>query len=443
MLSNGHGSPSYGSTGGGVGRIRPRDASQESRALLDEHEHEDAHSPTWRNFVHYVETGESDEKENSGGVVESDEARRARNKLLRATFISTVFMLVEVVGGYFSGSLAIMTDAAHLLSDIASFLVSLVALYLAQKKATSTLTFGYQRAEIVGAIISIMIIWFLTGILVWEAILRMQGILNRTRSSMVDGKLMFGIALFGLFSNLCLLLVLGHDHSHAGPGGHGHSHGSTIQVSHGHEHGQGVDHGHGHGQKDLESNKDQSRNINVSAAYVHALSDLLQSVGVVVAGALIWLFPDNPNVQLADPLCTFLFSVLVLLSTHSVLKTSVNVVMEGVPEGVDAKAVEEALRSIDGVERTHHLHIWSLTVGQPSLSVHLVVKEGIGMEATLQKAQHKLREFNIHHSTVQIESVTGLHCENVDCKGSPCPKYVDCRDGGCIQDFNENEDMQL
>jgi len=143
----------------------------------------------------------------------------------------------------------------------------------------------------------------------------------------------------------------------------------------------------------------KAANINVSAAFIHVLGDALQSVGVMIAAALIW-YDDSWNI--ADPICTFIFSLLVLFTTARLVKQSVGVLMEGAPEGIDPITVEDALHAVPGVLGVHDLHVWSLSVGKPSLSVHLQTHEDAA--GVLQKATLMLgKKFNIHHSTIQVE----------------------------------------
>jgi len=200
----------------------------------------------------------------------------------------------QVVGGYYAGSLAIMTDAAHLLSDLVGFLISILALYVARKAPTSRLSFGFHRAEILGALVSVFLIWILSGVLLYEAVLRSISPIH------VDGKLMFIVASVGLGINLLMGLTLGHGHSH----GHSHSH---VQ-------GDGTD---SHTSTDVHYSATPTAsgrrlsivNVNVKAAQIHVAGDAIQSVGVMIAGLIIWL---KPSLEIADPICTFVFAFLVL-----------------------------------------------------------------------------------------------------------------------------------
>src|SRR4051812_48486353 len=147
--------------------------------------------------------------------------------------------------------------------------------------------------------------------------------------------------------------------------------------------------------------------MNVKAALIHVIGDALQSVGVMIAAGLIWY---NPDWHVADPLCTFLFSILVLFTTTRLIKQSVGVLMEGVPEGINPDEVEEALKNVPGVLAVHDLHIWSLSVGKPSLSVHLYCSDDA---SHVLAAANRMcaAQYNIHHSTIQVER----QHDDIDC----------------------------
>ena len=319
----------------------------------------------------------------------------AKRKLQLACICSVCFMIAEVVGGYYAGSLAIMTDAAHLLSDVAGFLISLFALWVGSLPASSKMSYGFSRAEVIGAVVSVLFIWGLTGVLLYAAAERLHEDLGPNPQERVNGKWMFIVAFIGLCVNLLLMKILGHDHHHHGDHDHGHGHG------HSHEH-----HNHHH--------HDEGENINVQAAYIHALGDFVQSLGVCIAGALIWY---NPEWQIADPIATFMFSVLVLFTTMGVVKRSIHVLMEGTPEGVNPVEIEDGLRALPSVTTTHDLHIWSLTIGMPSLSVHVVSNDP---DRALHEAQDYLISKGINHTTIQVEKETLAYPQN--CVDSTCSR---------------------
>jgi len=425
-------------------------------------------------------------------------ALSARRTLMWASIFCFFFMCCEIIGGWLSNSLAIITDAAHLLSDLASFLISIMSLIIARKTPTSSLSFGFHRAEILGAILSVLIIWLMTGGLLYEAYQRL------IEPQPINGRLMFIVATLGLAVNLGMGLILlqsGHGHSHGlggghhghshgddddhgdeeshghshGKNGHGHSHGghsddemSSAEVNaktsllqgqrprkygsndsaavehshshaggedHEHEHGHGHghshehhehEHGHGHDDDNHSHNSHNSKklslwdrifhnpghNINVRAALVHALGDALQSLGVMIAAALIWW---KPSFAIADPICTVLFSIIVLFTTIRIMREAVLVLMEATPDAIDATTVANELRNIPGVLRIHDLHIWSLSIGHPALSVHITIDPiRIDNADALQAAQELLsRKYRITHTTIQIETLTdAISCNN-------------------------------
>jgi len=368
---------------------------------------------------------------------------KARRALTAALVFTTVFMVGEIVGGYMANSLAIMTDAAHLLTDIGAMFLSLFAMWLSGQSPTSQMSFGFHRAEILGAVTSVLMIWALTGILVYEGILRLLH-----PPAHVDGKIMFIVATGGLFINILDAVIL-----HAGAGGHGHGHGGH---SHGHSHGEGPtkknekkvgkekhshgEHDHSHGKhqhyehdddikevhpssepQEFRKHQDEHKNINVYAAFIHVIGDCVQSLGVMGASALIWW---RPEWKIADPIVTFVFSAIVLFTTIRLLRQSLEVLMEGVPQGVSIEEVQKDLESIAHVAAIHDLHIWSITVGQPALSVHVILCNDTDLSAStddiLASANSILKDkHGITHTTIQIErAMHSSACDNMSFHGA-------------------------
>ncbi|XP_033696505.1 proton-coupled zinc antiporter SLC30A2 isoform X2 [Tursiops truncatus] len=217
--------------------------------------------------------------------------KRAWRQLCVACAFCLLFMIGEVVGGYLAHSLAIMTDAAHLLTDFASMLISLFSLWMSSRPATKTMNFGWHRAEILGALISVLSIWVVTGVLVYLAVERLiSGDYELEKETML---ITSGCAVV---VNIIMGLILhqsGHGHSH----GHEHSH-DTSQ---------------------------QQENPSVRAAFIHVVGDFLQSLGVLVAAFILYF---KPEYKFIDPICTFLFSILVLGTTLTILRDVILVLME-------------------------------------------------------------------------------------------------------------------
>lgn len=265
----------------------------------------------------------------------------------RAMAVTIAFMVFEAFGGYFSNSLALMTDAGHMLTDVGAMALSLLAIWVAERPTTQSMSFGWQRAEILGALASGLLIWLLAAILVYEAIQRLQS------PPEVQGPLMLGVAIVGLLANLASMRFLHGSHQH---------------------------------------------NINARAVYLHLLTDLLGSVGVIVAGLVMTFTGWRP----IDPIITIVFAFLMLLSSWKLVAEAVGVLMESVPPGVDPAAIRRDLATIPGVTEVHDLHVWSVSRGKNALSVHLVSNGD--HRATLTEANRRLDEsFRIVHTTIQIE----------------------------------------
>ncbi|XP_010056043.2 metal tolerance protein 1 [Eucalyptus grandis] len=364
------------------------------------------------------------------------EMSTSMKKFLIAVVLCIIFMCVEVVGGIEANSLAILTDAAHLLSDVAAFAISLFSLWASGWEATPRQSYGFFRIEILGALVSIQIIWLLAGILVYEAIERL---INGTTE--VHGFLMFIIAAFGLLVNIAMALLLGHDHSH----GHGHSHGHddahehdthahshedrgdlhtdglTVKKHDHHHHGEDskghADQHHDHetgqtepllqtcseaeGNSKLGTKQKQQRNVNIQGAYLHVLGDSIQSMGVMIGGAIIWI---KPEWKIVDLICTLIFLVIVLGTTIRMLRNILEVLMESTPREIDATRLESGLREMDEVIAVHELHIWAITVGKVLLAYHVKIKRDANADMVLDKVVDYIkREHKISHITIQVE----------------------------------------
>ncbi|MCM2279778.1 MAG: cation diffusion facilitator family transporter [Oligoflexia bacterium] len=271
---------------------------------------------------------------------------RAPRAIVRAMIVTIVFMAIEVAGGLLSNSLALLSDAGHMLTDVGAMSLSLFALWFARRPSTASMSFGYHRAEILGALVSGLLIWLIAGVLVYEAIARLGN------PPEVNARILLGIAAVGLAANLASMGML---HS------------------------------------------SKKENINVRAAYLHLVADSLGSVGAILAGAILWLTGWRP----IDPLITIVFAGLMLYSSWTLIKESLIVLMESAPSGIDPLRVREALATLPGVEEIHDLHIWSVSSGRLALSAHLIARES---EAILSHANELLeKRFGIRHTTLQIE----------------------------------------
>ncbi|XP_063824998.1 proton-coupled zinc antiporter SLC30A2-like isoform X3 [Ostrinia nubilalis] len=317
--------------------------------------------------------------------------KRARRKLIIASVLCVIFMIGEIVGGYISNSLAIATDAAHLLTDFASFMISLFSLWVASRPATRRMSFGWYRAEVIGALTSVLLIWVVTGVLVYMAVQRVI-----YKQFEIDATVMLITSAVGVAVNLVMGLTL-HQHGHSHGGGHGHSHGGSNPVLNNKKDRSGdsdaessTSHAHEHGE-----------NINVRAAFIHVLGDFLQSFGVLIAAIVIYF---KPEWNLVDPICTFLFSVLVLITTFNIIKDTLLVLMEGSPRGIDFQDVANTFLSLPGVVRIHNLRMWALSLDKTALSAHLAIRNGVSPQKVLEQATRLVHEkYNFFEMTLQIE----------------------------------------
>ncbi|XP_035447300.1 zinc transporter 2 isoform X4 [Spodoptera frugiperda] len=318
--------------------------------------------------------------------------KRARRKLIIASILCVIFMIGEIVGGYLSNSLAIATDAAHLLTDFASFMISLFSLWVSSRPATRRMPFGWYRAEVIGALTSVLLIWVVTGVLVYMAVQRVI-----YKQFEINATVMLITSAVGVAVNLIMGLTLHqHGHSHGG-GGHGHSHGGNNPVLNNKERADSdaesaaSGHAHAHAQE----------NINVRAAFIHVLGDFLQSFGVLIAAIVIYF---EPSWSLVDPICTFLFSVLVLITTFNIIKDTLLVLMEGSPRGVDFQEVANTFLSLPGVLRVHNLRMWALSLDKTALSAHLAIRAGVSPQKVLEEATRLVHDkYNFFEMTLQIE----------------------------------------
>uniref|UniRef100_A0A3P8T1J3 Probable proton-coupled zinc antiporter SLC30A3 n=1 Tax=Amphiprion percula TaxID=161767 RepID=A0A3P8T1J3_AMPPE len=319
---------------------------------------------------------------------ESVDKALAKKKLYIASAVCLVFMIGEVIG-YLAHSLAIMTDAAHLLTDFGSMMVSLFSLWISSRPPTKTMNFGWHRS-ILGAFISVMSIWIVTGVLVYLAIERIV-----RNDYEIDGHVMLVTSGCAVIVNI-MAYILHHSttfHAH-GSGYHQIDEDGQSPVSYGHSH--TLLSGHG--------------NTSVRAAFIHVVGDLLQSVGVMVAAIIIYF---RPEYKVADPICTFLFSVFVLCTTITILRDVFRILMES-PKGIEFNSVKEVLLTVKAVKSMHSLHLWALTLGQTLVSVHLAI-EGSDPQSVLQEATDLLHtKFGFYSTTIQVElySEDMSHCSH-------------------------------
>ncbi|XP_066184496.1 probable proton-coupled zinc antiporter SLC30A4 [Sylvia atricapilla] len=319
---------------------------------------------------------------------ERSKQRKVKKRLTLAALLYLLFMTGELIGGYVANSLAIMTDALHMLTDLSGIILTLLALWLSAKSPTKRFTFGFHRLEVLSAIISVLLVYILMAFLLYEAVQR-----TIHMDYEINGDIMLITAAVGVAVNLIMGFLLnqsGHLHSHS----HSHPHSHVPQLS-SPSTAQGSSHGHSsHGHSSLA----------VRAAFVHALGDLVQSIGVLVAAYIIRF---KPEYKIADPICTYVFSILVVFTTVRILCDTGVIILEGVPRHLNVDRIKEDLMKIEDVYSIEDLNVWSLTAGKTTAIVHLQLVPGSSSkwEDVQSKArQLLLNTFGMYKCSVQLQS---------------------------------------
>jgi cobalt-zinc-cadmium efflux system protein len=272
------------------------------------------------------------------------EQTRAFKKALTIAFF---FMAIELIGGWVAHSLALISDALHLFTDVGALFLGLIVVMITRKPRTPRMSYGYHRAEIIGALASALTLWILCGFLIYEAIERLVTPQN------VDGPVVFVIAAIGIVANIWMMRVLHHTHHH---------------------------------------------NLNTRAAYLHVIGDLVGSIGVLLGGAILWLTGWDP----IDPIITLLFTAGILFGSFKIIRHSTQILMESAPDSVDPTAIERDLLALPGVKEVHDLHIWSVSTKRLALSAHII--STAPAQETLKSAHQIIeKKHQIHHMTFQVE----------------------------------------
>ena len=271
-----------------------------------------------------------------------------RTRLRWVLILTTAFMVAEAVGGWLSGSLALLADAGHMLTDAGALALAMFAMRVARRPANVEKTFGYVRLEILAALVNGATLLVIAGLIVWEAWQRLRSPVE------VDAPVMLVIASLGLLVNVAGALLL-----------HGHAH----------------------------------DNLNVRGAYLHVLGDLVGSVGAIAAGVIILFTGWLP----ADPLISVVIALLILVSAWNLVKEATDVLLEAAPAHIDVAEVVRELRAIDGLDDVHDVHVWTLTSGFVALSAHGVIDDPADHTRVLGEVQTRMQERGIVHVTFQIE----------------------------------------
>ncbi|NWW78647.1 ZNT4 protein, partial [Climacteris rufus] len=314
---------------------------------------------------------------------ERSKQRKVKKRLTLAALLYLLFMTGELIGGYVANSLAIMTDALHMLTDLSGIILTLLALWLSAKSPTKRFTFGFHRLEVLSAIISVLLVYILMAFLLYEAVQR-----TIHMDYEINGDIMLITAAVGVAVNLIMGFLLnqsGHLHSHS----HSHAHSHVPQAS---------------SPNAAAGSSPGPSSLAVRAAFVHALGDLVQSIGVLVAAYIIRF---KPEYKIADPICTYVFSILVVFTTIRILCDTGVIILEGVPRHLNVDRIKEDLMKIEDVYSIEDLNVWSLTAGKTTAIVHLQLVPGSSSkwEDVQSKArQLLLNTFGMYKCSVQLQS---------------------------------------
>ena len=275
---------------------------------------------------------------------------RATTALAIALGITASFFVIELVGGILTNSLALQTDAFHMLTDVFALGYALFAAWLAQRPVTLKRTYGYYRVEILSAFLNGIFLWAIVVFILYEAIQRIQ------QPASVQSLNMLVIAVLGLMANGLVAATL---------------------------------------------SRSRNESLNLKGAYLHVVADALGSVGAISAGLIMFF----TGWYVADPIASIMISVLVLYSSGKIVRDSVNVLLEGVPPHIDVASLERRIAGVKGIRNVHDLHVWSIAdTKMCCISSHVVVEEGIDRKELITKLIHMLKEeFGIDHTTIQLE----------------------------------------
>jgi len=316
-------------------------ANGHSTPVDGDHAHSHAHS--------------ADHAQGHGHGIDRNSDRRG---LWLALIITFAFTLVELAGGYISGSLALLADAGHMFTDAAALALSLAAIWIGRAPATKRRTYGLHRAEILAALVNGVTLWVICGFIFYEAWERIQ------TPHIVESGWMFAIAVAGLLANTATFYVLW---------------------------------------------KSGGESLNLQGALLHVMGDLLGSVGAVAAALVI----RYTGWQMADPIISLLIALLIVISAWRLLSETVRVLLEIAPPHIDPLHIESVLAKLPGVVEAHDVHVWTITCGVEAVSGHLRLSDEAvdakRLETILQQAYEALAVYKIKHITLQIEPHEHAH----------------------------------
>lgn len=309
------------------------------------HHHEHSHGHHHHGHHHH-DHGHDHGEEHHVSLILSQQHFRVLRWVFALTFF---YLIVEVVGGLISGSLALLADGFHMFADATGIGLSLFAAWLSHRPAPAQRTFGYQRVEILAAFFNALLLLGMGVFILYESYERFHS------PEPIQANLMLVIAIGGLIINIIAAKLLHQDHEH---------------------------------------------NLNIKGAYLHVLGDLLGSVGAIVAGLCILFF----GWYWADPIISSLISLLILFSAAGLLREAVNILLEGCPSHIDITEIRQAILEFPGIQDIHNLHVWNINMQRAVLTAHLEVSPDAFTGETLSLVQNALKEkYGLSHVTIQME----------------------------------------
>ena len=272
-----------------------------------------------------------------------------RNVFLIGIGLNMAFVLAEVIAGIAYNSMALLTDAGHNLSDVASLSVSLVAFWIAKRQSNAVYTYGFKKTTVLAALVNAVVLLVAIGILGYEASTRLF------KPEPVEGGVIAWVAAIGIVINSISAYLFFR----------------------------------------------QKQELNSRAAYLHLLADALVSLGVVIAGIVI----SYTNLYWLDPAIGLVIMIVILVSTWGLLRDSFKMTIDAVPAGIELDAIKNIIRSVPYVQHVHHVHVWSISTTENALTAHVVIDEELPFDEKLKvvdKIKHELAHHNIHHCTIEI-----------------------------------------
>ena len=273
--------------------------------------------------------------------------------------INLLFVIIEAGAGFIFNSLGLLSDAGHNLSDVFSLLLSLFAFRMSKHRSTEHFTYGYKKSTVLVSLLNAIILLIAVGAIIIESIYKLK------QPEQVSGAAVSWTAGIGILVN-----------------------GVTAWLL----------------------MKNQKHDLNVRSAFLHMAMDTLVSVGVVISGIIIML----TGFVLIDTFISLVIALLILASTWKLLKESLFLSLDAVPEGIDIQEVGKHITQVPGVESFHHFHVWAMSTTENAATIHIVLKDLSQMEEVKHAVKEELREHGIHHSTVECET-PGSHCEDTCC----------------------------